>query len=115
MEAGDVEPVAEGLPRIGTQPQDLALPDLVGQRLTWHADGVEAGTLKRMAPRGNRLVRVPVFVRQDGAAYSLIVPADAGARLGVKVELSGDAIESLVPVEVLERGTDFVHYACKLP
>ena len=84
-------------------------------RLTWHADGVEAGTLKRMAPRGNRLVRVPVFVRQDGAAYSLIVPADTGARLGVKVELSGDAIESLVPVEVLERGTDFVHYACKLP
>ena len=84
-------------------------------RLTWHADGVEAGTLKRMAPRGNRLVRVPAFVRQDGAAYSLIVPADTGARLGVKVELSGDAIESLIPVEVLERGTDFVHYACKLP
>ena len=105
-----------GKPRLGVMSSLQSDDDgSLSARLTWHADGVEACTLKRMAPRGNRLVRVPAFVRQDGAAYSLIVPADAGARLGVKVELSGDAIESLVPGEVLERGTDFVHYACKLP
>ena len=111
-----VAALVNGEPRLGVMSSLQSEDDgTLSARLTWHADGVEAGTLKRMAPRGNRLVRVPAFVRQDGAAYSLIVPADAGARLGVKVELSGETIESLVPVEVLERGTDFVHYACKLP
>jgi hypothetical protein len=79
-------------------------------RLTWLTQGVEAGTLKRLAPRGNKLVRVPAFVLNDSDGYSLIVPTDTGARLGVKLELSGVAIESLVPAEILERGTDFVHY-----
>ncbi len=111
-----VAALVNGEPRLGVMSSLQSEDDgTLSARLTWHADGVEAGTLKRMAPRGNRLVRVPAFVRQDGAAYSLIVPADAGARLGVKVELSGETIESLVPIEVLERGTDFVHYACKLP
>ncbi len=56
-------------------------------------------------------MRVPAFALRDGETYSLIVPADTGARLGVKLDLSGLAIEALLPEEVVERGTDFVHYA----
>ena len=80
-------------------------------QLTWFSGAVEAGTLKRLAPRGNKLVRVPAFVIQESGAYSLIVPIDAGVRLGVVVEFSGLSVSELVPAEIIERGTDFVHYA----
>ena len=69
--------------------------------------------LKRLAPRGNKLVRVPAFLIQEEGEHSLIVPPDAGIRLGVVVELSGTSISELVPNEILERGTDFVHYAAR--
>lgn len=83
--------------------------------LRWLAGTVEAGTLKRLAPRGNKLVRVPAFVIRDGDAYSLIVPVDAGVRLGVVVELAGISLSEadLVPAEIIERGTDFIQYACQ--
>ena len=79
--------------------------------LNWYSGTMVAGTLKRLAPRGNRLVRVPAFVVQDGDSYSLIVPIDAGVRLGVVVELTGASVSEFIPAEIIERGTDFVHYA----
>jgi hypothetical protein len=42
------------------------------------------------------------------------VPADAGVRLGVTLELTDLSLEELIPVEVVERGTDFVLLACKV-
>ncbi len=107
-----VAAVVDGEPRLGIMSslQDDGAGRL-SARLTWRSEEVEAGTLKRLAPRGKRLVRVPAFVLRDGETCSLIVPADTGARLGVKLDLSGLAIESMVPAEVVERGIDFVHYA----
>ena len=55
---------------------------------------------------------MPAFVIQHGETPSLILPPEAGARLGVRQELTGMSLEALTPVEVLERGTDFVRYAC---
>lgn len=102
----------DGVPRLGIMSslQDDGKGTL-SARLAWRSEEVEAGTLKRLAPRGKRLVRVPAFVLRDGETCSLIVPADTGARLGVKLDLSGLAIESIIPAEVVERGIDFVHYA----
>jgi hypothetical protein len=78
----------------------------------WIDDTLETGCLKRLSPRGQKLVRVPAFVIQHGEAPSLILPPEAGARLGVRQELTGMSLEALTPVEVIERGTDFVRYAC---
>ncbi len=83
-------------------------------QLAWYEDGVEAGNLKRLAPKGTKLVRVPAFLLRHGENHSLIVPADAGVRLGVAVELTDLSVEELIPAEVVERGTDFVVLACRI-
>ena len=101
----------DGEPRLGFISSLRSDDDgTLAARITWHTQSTEAGTLKRLAPRGNKLVRVAAFVLNDGDGYSLIVPTDTGARLGVKLELAGFGIESFVPAEIIERGTDFVHY-----
>jgi len=106
--------IADGKPTLGVLASLRADHDgRLAARLRWQNGTVEAGTLKRLAPRGNKLVRVPAFLIQEEGEYSLIVPADAGIRLGVVVELTGTSINELVPTEILERGTDFVHYAGK--
>ncbi len=105
-----------GAPRLGILSSLQSGGDgALAAHLTWHAEAVEAGTLKRLAPRGNRLVRVPAFLLHERETWSLIVPADAGARLGVAVDLTGTSIEQVIPAEIVERGADFVHYACRLP
>ena len=81
-------------------------------RLKWCDDEVEACSLKRLAPKGNTLFRVPAFVLRHNWGMSLILPADAGARLGIKLGLADCSIEELIPAAVMLRGTDFVHYAC---
>ena len=83
-------------------------------QLSWYDDSAEAGNLKRFAPKGTKLVRVPAFLLRHGEAYSLIVPADAGVRLGVTLELTDLSLEELIPAEVVERGTDFVLLACRI-
>lgn len=82
-------------------------------RIGWYDEGVETGCLKNLAPRGNRLLRVPVFLVRYGNDRSLILPPDAGVRLGIELELTGMSVPSLIPDEVLERGTDFVRYGCR--
>ena len=77
-------------------------------QLSWYDEDVEAGNLKRFAPKGTKLVRVPAFLLRHGEGQSLIVPADAGVRLGIALELTDLSVEELIPTEVVERGTDFV-------
>ncbi len=106
----------DGVPRLGIMSSLQSNSDgILAARLTWHREAVEAGMLKRLAPRGNKLVRVPAFLLHEHEAWSLIVPADAGARLGVAIDLTDTSIDRLIPAEIAERGTDFVHYACRLP
>jgi hypothetical protein len=104
-----------GRPRLGVMASLQCHPDgaLSGQ-LSWYDDGVAAGSLKRLAPRGEKLVRLPAFLLRHGAAYSLIAPAEAGIRIGVAVELAELPVAELMPAEVVERGHDFVHYNCTL-
>lgn len=104
-----------GRPRLGIMSSLQCDADgtLSGQ-LAWYAEEVEAGHLKRFAPKGTRLVRVPAFLLRNRANYSLIVPADTGTRLGATLELSELSSEALTPVEVIERGANFVHLACKI-
>ena len=104
-----------GTPRLGilSSLQCDADGALSGQ-LTWYTEEVEAGHQKRFAPKGTRLVRVPAFLLRHRSACSLIVPADAGTRLGATLELSELSVEALIPAEVIERGANFVQLACKL-
>lgn len=105
----------DGEPRIGVM-ASLQCHDngALSARLKWFDDEVEACSLKRLAPRGNTLFRVPAFVLRHKWGISLILPADAGARLGIKLGLADCSVEELIPAEVMLRGTDFVHYACTL-
>jgi len=83
-------------------------------RLRWYDEETEACHLKRLAPKGNRLVRVPAFLLRHKWGISLILPVDAGARLSVTLDLADCSVEQVVPTEVLDRGSDFIHYACRL-
>jgi len=80
--------------------------------LQWYDERVEAGWLKR-APHEQRVPKVPAFLLNDGDDISLILPASTGVRLGVGLALEGTSVEHLIPAEVLERGFDFVRYACR--
>ncbi len=83
-------------------------------RIEWLDEGFAAGSLKHLAPRGTKLQRVPAFLLAvRGGACALVVPPDAGARLGLALELSGFLQTSVTPSEILERGSNFVHYACE--
>lgn len=78
----------------------------------WLEGEVEAGCLRHLLPRGEKLLRIPAFVLRAGGALSLILPPDAGTRLGVRQDLAGMPLPDATPVEVIARGSDFVHYAC---
>ncbi len=84
-------------------------------RLRWHDEKAEACNLKRLAPKGDRLVRVPAFVLRHQWGISLVLPADAGARLSVSLDLADCSVEQVIPTEIVDRGSNFIHYACKLP
>ena len=103
----------DGTPRLGVARNLRCEADsTLSMRLEWF-ETVEAGSLKQLAPQGNRLVRVPAFVLTEaGQPTSLIVPLGAGVRLRVTVEIAGTSIHALVPTAILERGTDFIRYAC---
>jgi hypothetical protein len=103
-----------GTPRLGilSSLQGHADGSLSAQ-LTWFDEGVAAGHLKRFVPKGTKLVRVPAFELKYSSGASLILPADAGTRLGLALELTDLPDEALVPVEVVDRGANFAHFACK--
>lgn len=102
-----------GIPRLGVMSSlQCDHEGVLSAQLTWYDESVEAGHLKRFAPKGTRLVRVPAFLLKQGSDYSLIVPADAGSRLGVTLELTDLSVEAVIPAEVVARGTNFVQLAC---
>lgn len=104
----------EGKPRLGVLfGLQVTAGDVLTGGLHWYPEAIEAGWLKRADPLESKGPRTPVFVLRDGEDLSLVLPASAGARLGVGVAIEGAAIAHLLPQEVLERGIDFVRYACR--
>ena len=49
----------------------------------------------------------------DEVQAGQVVVTDAGTRLGLALELTDLPDEALVPVEVVDRGANFAHFACK--
>lgn len=81
--------------------------------LHWYDERVEAGCLRRIAPHDQRAPKIPAFLLRDDRSISLVLPASAAVRLEFGLALDGVSLEHLVPTEVLERGVDFVRYACR--
>lgn len=87
--------------------------DVLTGGLHWFPESVEAGWLKRTDPLDSGAPRTPVFLVREDDEMSLIMPANVGARLGVGIVIEGTSVTHLQPWEVLERGVDFVRYACR--
>ena len=49
-----------------------------------------------------------------GTTLSLIVPANSSARPDTVLALDGMTIDQVHLTHLLERGTDYVHYACHI-
>ncbi|KAB2927465.1 MAG: hypothetical protein F9K30_03695 [Dechloromonas sp.] len=104
----------EGSPRLGVLfGLQVTAGDVLTGGLYWYDGVVEAGWLKRTDPLDRGAPRTPVFLIREGDELSLILPASVGARLGVGIAIDGTSLEHLQPREVLERGVDFVRYACR--
>jgi hypothetical protein len=104
----------QGTPRLGVLfGLQIAAGDVLTGGLHWYEGTVEAGWLKRTDPLERGAPRTPVFLIRDGDELSLILPISVGARLGVGITIDGASLEHLQPREVLERGVDFVRYACR--
>ncbi|UCV11505.1 hypothetical protein KI614_15410 [Dechloromonas denitrificans] len=82
-------------------------------RLKWFAEQVEAGKLKRTPQHDPRQPSIPVFILRDEKTLSALLPISAGARLGVGLVLESTSVEHLLPTSVIERGVDFIRYACQ--
>ncbi len=87
--------------------------DVLTGGLHWFPESVEPGWLKRTDPLESGAPRTPVFLIREDDELSLILPANVGARLGVGIAIDGTSVAHLQPREVLERGVDFVRYACR--
>lgn len=81
--------------------------------LDWYRETPEACILRRQFPQDNNEPRVPAFLSRGEKALSLILPASAGVRLETGIMIEGTTVQHLVPVDVIERGIDFVRYACR--
>lgn len=81
--------------------------------LHWYEEEVEAGWLKRLGTPNQNAPRVAAFLLEHDAALSLILPVSAGARLETGLALEGTSVAHVVPFEILERGVDYVRYACR--
>lgn len=104
----------QGTPRLGVLfGLQVAAGDVLTGGVHWYDGKVEAGWLKRADPLERGAPRTAVFLIRDGDELSLILPASVGARLGVGITIDGTSLEHLQPREVLERGVDFVRYACR--
>lgn len=100
-------------PRLGVLSRMLCdISDQLSARLNWYTERIEACTLKNLTPQTPQ-PRIAVFLLLGEHRLSLIAPVNAGIRLDIGIALEGASTEHLVPVEVQERGVDFVHYACR--
>lgn len=85
----------------------------LGGNLDWYDAQIEACTLKPLGPREEKMPRVAAFLLHEGSKLSLLLPGNAPVRPGIGLALEGGTLEHLVPLEVIERGIDFVRYACR--
>lgn len=105
---------ADGKPRLGVLfGLQMTAANALTAGLHWYEEAVEAGSLKRQTAHEQRAPRIPVFLLRNDEEISLIVPASAAVRLGAGLALDDVSLEHLVPTEVLERGVDYVRYACR--
>lgn len=108
-----VSTLQDDQPRLGVLSRLLCdISEQLSGRLHWFEETVEACSLKNMTPQAQQ-PRVGVFLLRGEHRLSLIAPINAGIRLDIGIALADASTEHLVPVEVLERGIDFVHYACR--
>jgi hypothetical protein len=101
-----------GVPRLGVMIGLQSIPGgALAADLEWYEERIEAGRLARPAASDRQLPVTPVFLLHDGDICSLIVPSTAGVRLDTALTLEGTSVSHLTPIEVLDRGVDFVRYA----
>jgi len=81
--------------------------------LKWFPARVEAGKLKRSPQNDPRQAAQPVFILHGKDTLSALLPVGAGIRLGVGLVLESTSVEHLLPTAIIERGVDFIHYACQ--
>lgn len=81
--------------------------------LDWYGGTIEAYRLQQPGLRDIKQARVAVFLLSQGGQSSLLLPGNTPIRPGIGLVLEGDVVRHLVPTEVLERGIDFVRYACR--
>lgn len=104
----------QGDPRLGVmQALQINATGVLIANLVWYDELAEACSLRRQSPQGQREPRVPAFLLKGEKALSVILPSSAGIRLDNGITLDGASVEHLVPVEIVERGVDFVRYACR--
>ena len=83
--------------------------------LHWYDETPAAGWMRPSPAQGQDASRTPAFLlRGDDGDISLLLPASASIRLDVELRLMECPVNRLIPTEVLERGVDFVRYACRL-
>lgn len=102
-----------GQPRLGVMQSLLgdAAGGLSGS-LAWYDCKVQACRLQQTGLRDAKQARIAVFLLTSGNQMSLLLPTNAPIRPGIGMALEGDYVHHLVPTEVVERGIDFVRYAC---
>lgn len=101
-------------PRLGVmQALQINATGVLIATLAWYDEPTEVCTLHRPAMQDRREPRVPVFLLKGEKALSIVLPSSAGIRLDNGITLEGASLQHLVPFEVLERGVDFVRYACR--
>lgn len=87
---------------------------LLGHLRMYH-DHPVAARLRPATSLSAKAPRVPAFLLTDDedGAFSLVVPPTAGVRPQTGVALDDSPIEHLLVEDVIERGSDFVRYACR--
>jgi hypothetical protein len=80
--------------------------------LVWFDQEIEAGWLKQQGALEQIKPKQAVFLLSQGTTLSLIVPANSSARPEMVLALDGMSIDQVHLTQLLERGTDYVHYAC---
>ena len=99
-----------GQPRLGVLLGLQSSTDgVLSAELRWYAAKIEAGRVAQT----RQPEPIPAFLLDDGEQRSLLVPSTAGVTLAASVALEGLSLPQVTPIEVLERGVDFVRYAIK--
>lgn len=81
--------------------------------LLWFDEEIEAGWLKQQGALEQIKPKQAVFLLCRGSTLSLIVPANSNVRPDTKIMVEGTTSSQFFVGQVLERGTDFVRYACR--